>query len=137
MLLTSCTKDPLVTKSQWTINGETHLADSTFLVTDNPLYEHFIESNGKGYFVHIFFNSFPTQNQVYNVIYGHVSSNTDCTIDVGNITGIYSCIDTTNEILNVTLVAGKIHASFNRIAVKNIYPPYDTAYVTGTIIQNY
>ena len=141
ILIISCSKSNTAVQaptSQWTISGVTYRADSTVLFS-TPNSGVNMEGVDTGIDqLYINFDSLPTMSRTYLVNSGDGGNpnNKYCSISVENSTAIYFGIaEISGEQVNVTVNGGKIIASFNNIAVQDIYNIYDTAYISGTLIQ--
>ena len=122
--------------SQWTINNTTyHGLVTTYNDTSSAL-GILVSADAAGNYISVVFYSHPSTGGTYTVINGSSPGGTSCLITVatnsGGSSALYSSTGKTGDKVTLTIVGGKLTASFTGITVVS---GTTTTTVTGTVIQ--
>jgi hypothetical protein len=124
------------TSTQWTYNDTTYFGVSTFYDTTGKFL--ILESkDAQGNKILLEFNSRPTENSIYKAVenvYDSFSTNPYVSIYISsaNLDTSYVSSGKQGDIVNTTIIDGKLHAVFSNIIISN-FIDYETA--SGTVIQ--
>ncbi len=137
----SCSKSntntsPPVT-TNWTYNGITY--EGVVTLYDSTTFPILNSKDTLGNLIYLIFNSAPTANSSYTVVENVTDSaktNPYVTISISPATSNvnYVSIGKVGDGVHVTIVNGKLHATFSDCTITN---STDTTLVSGTLIQNY